>query len=121
MGDSLMTYKFMCFNGIPRIMYITVKNDDIFEDYFDMDYKPLDIQRRYRHSGINIPKPKTWEEMKEVARRLSEGIPFLRVDLYEIAGKVKFSECTFYDWGGYCAFDEEWEYKIGEWITLPKK
>lgn len=118
--DSLITYKFMCFNGEPKIMYITVKNDDIWEDYYDMDYQPLDIKRKYRHSNLAFPKPQTWDEMKMVAKELSKDIPFVRVDLYEIAGQVKFSECTFYDWGGYCAFDDEWERRLGDWVKLPR-
>lgn len=117
--DSLVAYKFMCFNGEPKIMYVTVKNDDIWEDYFDMNYNPLDIRRRYRHSGISIPKPETWGEMKQVAKILSSNIPFVRVDLYEIAGQIKFSECTFYDWGGYCAFSADWEQRLGNWLQLP--
>lgn len=118
-GDALITYKFMCFNGAPKIMYITVKNDDIWEDYYDMDFQPLDIKRKYRHSGMQMSKPSKWEEMKLIAKKLSEGIPFVRIDLYEIDGNVKFSECTFYDWGGYCVFDNEWEKRLGEWIKLP--
>lgn len=119
-NDSLVTYKFMCFNGEPKIMYITVKNDDIWEDYFDMEYQPLNIKRKYRHSDSLLPKPQTWNEMRNIARKLSEGVPFLRVDLYEIGGKPRFSECTFYDWGGYCAFDNEWEKRLGDWLDLTK-
>lgn len=118
--DSIMTYKFMCFNGEPKIMYVTVKNDDIWEDYFDMDYNPLNINRRYRQSNTQLSKPKTWNEMKNISRILSEGIPFLRVDLYEICGKPRFSECTFYDWGGLCEFDKEWEMRLGDWLDLSK-
>lgn len=59
--------------------------------------------------------------MKELAGKLSKGIPHVRVDLYEVAGKIYFGELTFSHWSGMVAFDpSEWDYKFGEWIKLPK-
>ena len=60
-------------------------------------------------------------EMLEIARKLSEGIPFVRVDLYEINAMVYFSELTFYPGGGLEAFQPiEWDYILGSWIDLTK-
>lgn len=118
--SDLISYKFMCFDGEPRLMYLTVKNDDIWEDYFDMDFKPLKLKRWYRNSGMDFKKPDNWEKMIEIARVLSKDTRFLRVDLYEINGKVYFSECTFYDWAGFCKIDpKEWDLRMGSWIKLP--
>ena len=58
--------------------------------------------------------------MINVARALSNDMRFLRVDLYEINGKMYFSECTFYDWAGFSKIQpKEWDDKMGGWIKLP--
>jgi hypothetical protein len=67
-------------------------------------------------------KPKTFEKMIEFSKILSQNIPFLRVDFYEIKGQLYFSELTFFPGSGLTEFKpDEWEYKIGEWIKLPNK
>ena len=59
--------------------------------------------------------------MKELASVLSKGIPHVRVDFYEVNEQVYFGELTFYHWGGAMPFEpEEWDYKFGQWIKLPK-
>ena len=119
-GEELLTYKFMCFDGEPKIMYVTVKNNDIWENYYDMNFSPLNIRRRYRHSFMQIKKPSKWDEMIDIARKLSTGIPHVRIDLYYTHDNIYFSEYTFYDWGGRILFEpEEWEEKLGEWIKIP--
>lgn len=117
--DDLVNYKFLCFHGEPKIMYITVKTDDIWENFYDMDFQSLDISHGFRkYEGVLI-KPIAFEQMKEIARKLSYGIPHVRVDLYQIKGQVKFSELTFYDWGGFCPINPiEWDYKLGSWFEL---
>lgn len=119
---ELVNYKFWCFNGEPRIMYITVKTDDIWENFYDMDFQPVDINHGFRKYEGLIDKPATFEQMKEIARKLSQGIPHVRVDLYQIKGKPKFSELTFYDWAGFRPFSTyEWDLKLGSWLQLPSK
>ena len=67
-------------------------------------------------------KPENFEEMKAVAAKLSKGIPEVRVDLYNINGKIYFGEMTFFHWSGFVKYEpEEWDYKIGSYINLPKK
>ena len=118
-AEDLWTYKFLCFNGVPKIMYVTVKNDDIWENYYDMDFKPLDIKRQYRTNKNLIPRPDAWEEMKHIAEVLSKDLPHVRVDLYCTDCGIKFSEMGFQDWSGYSLFPTRWEKKLGEWIVLP--
>lgn len=119
-SEDLWTYKFICTNGIPRIMYVTVKNDDIWENYYDMDYKELDISSTYRHSHIPIPKPECWEELKQIAASLTKEVPHVRCDFYVIRGKIYFSEYTFFNWGGWMQLKpDKWNKIIGAWIELP--
>ena len=121
-SEDLWTYKFICTNGKPRIMYVTVKNDDIWENYYDMDFNALDISSTYRHSTIPVPKPECWEELKQIATKLTQGIPHVRCDLYVIRGQIFFSEFTFFNWGGWMQLTpEKWNRIIGDWIELPQK
>lgn len=60
--------------------------------------------------------------MKSLAEKLAIGIPHVRVDFYEINGKVYFGELTFFHWSGMVPFEpEEWDYRFGSWLTLPEK
>lgn len=124
--EGLIDYKFYCFNGVPRFLYVACANyvdgrkNDLLS-YYNLDFSEAPFTRT--DHGI-LPfkplKPVCFDEMIEIARTLSEGIPFVRVDLYAISGRPYFSEMTFYPGGGFGAFvPQEWEYEIGNWIKLP--
>ncbi len=57
--------------------------------------------------------------MKQLAAELSIGIPFVRVDFFDVDGNVYFGEFTFYDWGGLQPFGGDWDRKLGDLIILP--
>lgn len=119
--DDLLTYKFSCFEGEPKLMYVTVKNDSIWENYYDMDFQFLNIQRNFPNNASPLTRPKCFEEMKKVAAKLSKGISHVRIDLYEVNAQIFFSEYTFYDWGGLFDFkDKRMNDLLGEYIRLPK-
>ena len=60
--------------------------------------------------------------MKELAEKLSKGLPQIRVDFYEINGKVYFGELTFSHWSGFVPFNpEKWDKIIGTWIDIDNK
>ena len=126
-GTELKDYKFFCFDGVPKYMFVAKdRNKGIGEhetkfDFFDMEYNHLPITNGHPNSDPPYFKPKNFEEMKEMAAALSKGIPQVRVDLYNINGQIYFGEMTFYHWGGMKPFEpEEWDYKFGENIQLPK-
>ncbi len=120
-SECLNVYKIFCFNGVPKIFQV-IQNDKTREetiDYFDTDWNLLDLKQNYPNSEKALPKPEKLEEMLNIARQLSDGHPFLRVDLYEINGNVYFSELTFFSDAGNAKFEpEEWDYTLGSWITL---
>lgn len=120
---TLNAYKFLCFHGEPKVVvYTTDKPPDIRQNYFDMDFKPLDMSIGYSLADYPIEKPINFEEMKECARKLSAGIPHVRVDLYSISGRIYLSEFTFFNWGGMANYKpEEWDRIMGGWIALPGK
>ena len=70
----------------------------------------------------HIPMPTNLNKMISLAEALAEDTCFLRVDLYNICGSIKFGELTFYPAGGMSLFtDSQWDEKIGNWLTLPAK
>ncbi len=118
--SSVEDYKFFCFNGVPKIMFVATDRDtDVKFDFFDMDFNHLDIVNIHPQSGKEIQKPEKFEEMKEIAAKLSQNMKFVRVDLYEINGTIYFGEYTFYHGGAFRLFEPmEWERRLGDWINL---
>ena len=128
-SGTLIDYKFHCFNGEPKFLY--VGTDDISSgtkgelklSFFDLDWKISPFYRSdHKPIAIDVEKPKCFDEMIDIARKLSKGIPFVRVDLYWVNGQILFSEMTFFPGGGNGYFSpEEWENRLGDWIVLPGK
>lgn len=124
MADDLRDYKLFCFNGVPRMTLVCSERftrDGLKEDFYDEAWNHLDVQRPAHGNNIlPIQRPKQYELMKQLATKLSEKMPFVRIDFYEINEKVYFGEITFYPASGFEGFKpEEWDLKLGEWIKLP--
>ena len=119
-NKSIEDYKFFCFNGVPKIMFVaTDRRIDCRFDFFDMDFNHLDITNIHPQANKPISKPKHFDEMKEMASKLSTGMKFVRIDLYDLNDVVYFGEYTFFHGGGYALFYPfEWERKLGDWIDL---
>jgi len=127
LGKDIHTYKFYCFNGIPKICYVSTNGEhgeyDKYYDFFDMDWNHLDIIiNQHEHYPHGIAKPEGFEEMKDLAVEFCKDFPFVRVDLYNIDGKIYLSEFTFVPTGGYMKLepdgtDLEW----GSWVDITKK
>lgn len=115
-------YKFLCFNGQPKIMYIcSGRNAVRHEDYFDMDFNRLSMRSSETESDVAPPKPVNFEVMKALAAKLSEGMRHVRIDFFEVNGQVYFSEFTFFNNGGFWLYHpEEWERKLGDLIDISK-
>lgn len=121
-GKELRDYKFWCFNGKPVYMYFTNKGDYVIENFYDMEFNPVEINHGFDRVTPEFEKPEAFGEMKEYAERLSNGLPFVRVDFFYVDGVVYFGECTFYDWGGLRPFvSYEQDLQLGELINLPQK
>ena len=122
-SSSMKDYKFFCFNGKPEIMYLSegLENHKTAEmSFFDMDFNLVDCKRKdYRPLHYKPNKPANFEKMKQFASILSKDIPRVRVDFYEINGKLYFGELTFFTASGYIPFhDEKWNKKLGDMIDL---
>lgn len=123
--DDLRDYKFFCFDGVPKLMFVASERQSETQetkfDFYDMDFNHLPIINGHPNSTNPIRCPECFERMKELASVLSAGIPHLRVDFYECGGQLYLGEMTFSHWSGFVPFQpEEWDEKIGSWISLPR-
>ena len=124
---ELRDYKFFCFNGVVKAMYVasernTAKDGTKF-DFFDENYNHLDFtQGCHKMSEVEIEKPLSFDLMKRLAEALSEGMPCVRIDFYEVNGHPYFGEFTFFHLGGTASFHpQKWDEIFGSWIKLPEK
>ena len=119
-NSDLNDYKFFCFDGKPEILFIaTERSSNCKFDFYDMDFNHLDIINIHPQSNLVINKPINFEQMKELVSNLSEGMKFVRIDLYEINGKIYFGEFTFFHAGGFWPMKpDEWEIKLGNLISI---
>lgn len=120
---DLRDYKFFTFHGEPRILHIVSNRqnarEETYGDCFDMNYDRVDISFGHPCSPIAPPKPENFEKMKEFARILAHGTKHLRVDFYEVDGKLYFGELTFYHDAGWGEISPScWNDKMGSWIDI---
>lgn len=122
-GTELKDYKFFCFNGVPKFVLVVSGREGFTKRYiYDMEWKriPVALHGDKEPSPGEIAKPCNFSEMKELAKKLSEGMAHLRVDFYAINGKTFFGELTFYHMSGMEHFyPESYDYEFGDMLTLP--
>lgn len=127
-GWDLKDYKFFCFNGEPKILFIAAerfktKGGKAKFDYFNMELIRLPFSSSGHESafrpGEKHPPIPGLDEMKQLARKLSKGFPFIRIDFYNINGRVYFGEMTFFHDDGIVPLTpREWDRRLGDMINL---
>lgn len=117
---ALNDYKFYCFNGQAKMMFIVIDRDtETKANFYDMKFKKLDLQQCFPNFNKKIEKPKQFEEMVKLAEKLSKDIPHVRVDFYVIKNKVYFGELTFFDSAGLDKFNPKYyDEMLGNYINL---
>lgn len=125
-AGGLTDYKIHCFNGVPKFILVCrdrFAQSGLTEDFYTVDWKHMEIKRPdIPNASETVSKPEKLDEMLELAKKLSNGIPFLRIDFYFVNGKIYFSELTFYPASGFEGFaPPEWDRTFGEWLVLPDK
>ncbi len=122
-GTELKDYKFFCFNGEPKLLFIAKDRPYATKfNYYDMNFKKLPFKQHYENFNDCIEKPKGFDKMVELSKKLSKNIPHVRVDFYDINGKVYFGELTFYHFSGFEKFEpEDWDRTLGDMLKLPKE
>lgn len=123
--EDLMDYKWYCFNGTAKYCkVISNKSIDSAIDFYTLEWEHLPIQyvvgsKIYPNNQHLIQKPTLFKEMIRIAEKLSEGIPFARIDLYHVQDKIYFGEITLFPTAGYCDFSpKETNKMFGNLIKL---
>lgn len=126
-GRLPLDYKFMCFDGEPKLLFLDlglINDDSTYNHYYprniyNMEFELLPVFESRPNAPYVVEKPDNFELMVEIAKKLSSPFPMCRVDLYNVDGKVYFGEITFYHGSGCNNIQpEEWAFKMGEWINL---
>lgn len=124
---GLVDYKIWCFNGKPHC-FIVCANRDNSSHSIDLNYHDLDwarhenyVSEEYRNKFV-CPKPANLSKMIEYASKLSIGFPEVRVDFYNIHGKVYFGEMTFTaSMGMNLRYTQDVLNELGDQCLLPKR
>lgn len=120
---ELRDYKFFCFSGVAKLLFIATNRGNKLEettfDFFDMNFRHLNVTNGHPNAKETPHKPETFEKMKLLAEKLSKGIPQVRCDFYEVNGKTYFGELTFAHWSGFVPFEpKECDSEFGSWIKI---
>ncbi len=121
---ELRDYKFFCFNGTPKALFVATERqkagEEVKFDFFDTNYNHLHLRQGHPNAADIPEKPQKFETMKTLASKLSAGIPHVRIDFYEANGNIYFGEMTFYHFSGLVSFEpEEWDHIFGSWLSFP--
>lgn len=120
-GVELKDYKIFCFNGNPEYVEVDFNRHIQHKlNPYDFDWKPLNFCDSSKNDySADIKKPAKIDDMYNIAKNLSEGIPFIRVDFYSIYDKLYVGELTLYPGCGYIKYDPaECDLKYGELLDL---
>jgi hypothetical protein len=112
-------YKFFCFNGKVEFIYgISNRQLGVAAQFgvYDRNFQKLEVDRLdERHQAVALAKPENFDCMVAVAEQLSADFPEVRVDLYNVSGKIYFGELTFYDGSGYMQFSpDSFDFELGK-------
>jgi len=115
-GYDLKDYKFFCFNGEVRMLMVAAdRGDELKRNFYDVEFNSLKIMEN--ELSNKICKPDNYEKMVDIAEKLASDLPHVRVDLYNVKGKIYFGEMTLYHKSGH----EHWKPKeydkiLGKWF-----
>ena len=122
-AGGLIDYKFFCFNGKVEFLYVMgdrAVGESVKVSMFDRNFNKLPVLRVGDQAFAQAKKPENFEEMIRIAEKLSEDFPHVRVDLYNVSGKILFGELTFYNASGYMQYDpDSFDLDMGKKWKLP--
>ena len=121
--EDLNDYKFFCFNGRVRCFKIDFDRfTNHHANYFNREKELMGIGEQVCPPDFSrdLSMPQSLDEMIRCAEALSQGFPFVRVDMYDVNGRVYFGEMTFFPAGGFGRFiNDNDDLLLGSWLELP--
>lgn len=123
-NNNVSDYKILCFNGNPEYIVLDVdRYTNHKRNIYDIHWNNLHITAEYPLiDKQSIKKPDNLNLMLSIAQKLSKDFPAVRVDLYNINGKIYFGELTFFPWSGYVQFyPDSFDFELGAKFILPER
>lgn len=124
-GGNLKDYKFFCFDGEVRFVYTTSRtfvDNDYPRTFFDLNWNKIDASLGYHPTAETAEKPKHFDEMIEISKKLSKGFPFVRMDFYDSEEMPMLGEMTFYPTGGFMPIKpHSFDLELGELMKIPEE
>lgn len=120
-GELPKDYKIFCFNGEPKAISVHDGRftNEYTHDIYDVNWEKIDVERGIKNSKVIKEKPKNFDEMIKISKILSKNLKHVRVDLYNLDGKIYFGELTFFTASGFQKFEpNEYDYIWGKWINI---
>lgn len=119
-NGELLDYKILCFNGEPKLIQVDI---DRFKNHkrniYDTEWNLTSIKIFYENYNKNIDKPKNFDEMLAISRDISRDFKHVRVDFYEVNGKLYFGELTFFHESGSGIFNsKDYDKLLGKWLEI---
>jgi hypothetical protein len=128
-GTELKDYRVFCFSGEPKLIAVDFGKNETFSkatshkrNFYTVNWDYLPFELRFTSdSSFEIKKPKNLDQILDFSKKLSNNIPFVRIDWYNINDKIYFGEITFFHASGIQKFSPpEWDKKLGDWLILPR-
>lgn len=121
--ESLVDYKFFCFHGEPYCLYVMNERftgEGVRQSILDLSFQAMPYRReKIEPIRTALKKPENFDVMVEMAKILSKDFPYVRVDFYDVDGKIYFGEMTFFPESGYYGFlPDEFDFILGEKLHL---
>lgn len=120
---GLIDYKFFCFGGRVACLYVMGNRENGLKvGIYDRNFRKLDAYISYDEKmETEAQKPENFEEMCEIAEKLSAKFPHARIDLFDQNGVIAFGEITFFSGSGYTLFNpDEFDFQLGDFFQLPQ-
>jgi hypothetical protein len=119
-------YKIHCFNGEPKIIYVSIDREGINKrNIYSSSWEPLMFTWASKYKSLNnirgkeIPRPKNYEKMLDIAKILAADFKYVRIDLFNLNGTIKCGEITFYHGGGlFPILPRKWDFKLGSYLKI---
>ena len=119
-------YDVLCFHGGPKVICVKTNHFDNGKNLLDYPYtfystewERLDVKYAINPTLEKVERPPHLEEMLKISRKLSKDFPFVRVDFYEHAGKLRIAEFSFSPYAGLVHYEpEEFDAEMGEWLDI---
>ena len=122
-NDELNDYKVFNFDGEPRMIEVDY---DRFKSHlrnlYTTEWERIDAILKYPSSPTReFSRPEVLDELKELCRKLSAGIPHVRSDFFIVNNKIYFGELTFFHGSGYeKTIPDSFNKTLGDWLVLPQ-